>query len=182
MQKILTQILQFSFILGLTDLLWPVLCHRPSWSFMLFVYIFGLQQVVHVIELCVRPSCSRLFVFCYKHHTLSSCHDWLCREVVLMGNICSEFLNWETFSFFNLFDPGKVWKCHLGKVVYIGRIGNILVKFWNSYLEKVLFGNMGGLLESIILGKFGESWENSNLGKCYSKNLGLYHLGKSCCL
>ena len=60
-----------------------------------------------------------------------------------------------------------------GKILLLGMLGiflenvtwenlfRILVKFWNCYLEKILFGNMGGLFESIILGKLGKSWENS---------------------
>ena len=42
----------------------------------------------------------------------------------------------------------------VGKLVW--NIGKIL----NFYLGKLLFGNLGQPLESIILGKLGESWEN----------------------
>ena len=58
---------------------------------------------------------------------------------------------------------GKVLLAMLGiffQNVPAGNLFGTLAKFWNFYLGKLLFGNLGEPFESIILGKLGESWEN----------------------
>ena len=53
----------------------------------------------------------------------------------------------------------KCWEYSLKMLLWANLFG-ILAKFWNCYLGKLLFGNLGEPFESIILGKLGKSWEN----------------------
>ena len=86
----LTQTVQFLFILGVTDLLWPVLCHRPSWSFIMVVYIFSLRQVAHVTYVFAHVARACLY-YVTNITCLYSARLDLGKEVVMMGNIRFKF-------------------------------------------------------------------------------------------
>ena len=132
-------------MLGLTDLLGQSCVISLCGFLWLFLYIFGFPQVVHVIDLCVRPYCSRLFVLCHKPYTYFLCQDWAGKEVA-RGNIHSKILNWETFN------------------PYLD--GLILGKVWKAYWEKFVFNweNFGTFCETLIW-FFGKicCWENLEL-------------------
>ena len=53
--------------------------------------VISTQSILIVCDLCGRSCCSRLFAFYHKHHMLLSCQVLPGKEVVLMGNFCSEF-------------------------------------------------------------------------------------------
>ena len=113
-----------------------VLCYQSLWASMVVVYIFSFPQVVHVIDLCVRPYCSRLFVLCHKLYTFSYARPEQARrllEVIFtrnfkLGNLQPLF-RWSDF-WENL-------KSSLGKVCfYLGKVWNFFVKFFDMILWK----------------------------------------------
>ena len=142
-----------------------VLCYQSLWAFTVVVYMFGFPRVVHVIDSCVRPYCSRLFVFCHKLYTYFLCQDWAGKEVA-RGDIHSKILNWETFNpYLDGLIFGKIWKAHWEKFVFhLGKVRNFLWNFDMIFVENLLLGKIWNwwIWMSILKFLVGKScWEYS---------------------